>query len=1262
MAPVTVYFAADASGLEQVTAQAANVVRQKTEQVTASFQASAEKTAAYADRLAAISAQAAQGANAVGQAAAGVGAAAGDAAKSLQAMGQEDLAAKVAVLEARIAALTAQAEKAAAGAAKVSGAFAQGSTTLAAYGQGLGQVTTAAEPIVAAAEETVVASQRVGGALSGVSDFARKTSQGLTMVSDSLDTVSTAAGGAAIVLDVLGRGKGAKLSETLTSVSGRIQELNAAITTTASITGMAADGLDAVDSATSKAASAVSDATKEIQQAAEAQTQLAAAAAPEQIAAVSAEAAAGQQALTEATEAYGQQLDAVNASSGQMVQSTRELAEQQRELSQEAEAAEGGYLGLGIAIAAIGAAIYGVYAAWEGLVGLAEDAGTATGDVIYDTVDAIADYTSAVTGYARVQQMMTEETRATFTALQDLGRELGVQTQHLVSLDDVAKDFKVSQEQAETGMRRMVELIEDQSDATKEARAILQDYGVNLRGLTANDWAKALDEFARAMNNTRDSTQKTKDIIAVLGNDGPRWLRGIADGAGDISHAATEADRIVQASQARITASQAKIEKGPQEATTWWGGVVERWDRMTTLSDKFKAQQEYALLDMSLAWDEYRSDVASLGDVWDGLTESVYKYTQAVSGSLVVPDPPPDPRAEGPSAHMREIYANPVKDTSLEGYQQDLDELKAKKENWLTWSLERERQFWADARKEWVAAQETSTAWSIDNSPVKKGLDEKVGDADRAIAERDNSVDVYRRELEEKKAASGQYYATSKQQELDYWTGRLATATAGTKLYQDIEKEIFTLRRGLEQDSYDLGQAELRAKADAARGNAAEQVAIAQQVADKTAQMYGQDSLRHKQALLDVERAKRAAAEETLNYDLAMLRAKQDAASGDAVAQLAIQRQIADRIAQLYGERSSQHKQALLDIERAERAHAEQMRRLVQVQSQAELQAINDNWSAQRDAISYQAQIGQLNAVEEVQRLRAVEQQKYALEQDNRRRALANIKSDVVARKQALLEIERAERQHAAVIRRLDRQQALARRDQIKTWTSPIADTTREMISGITNGTLTADQLVSSFLQGMVGKYVAHLGEMAMEWITQHVIMAAFSEAMAVDEVATQATTGIATMAATKMQAVTEISAAASTGAAWAMASAAAIPVVGWEMAPGVGAAHYAKAMGYMATLAVPAAEKGWWEVPQDTLAVIHQKEMVMPAHLAEGVRQMVDGGGAGAPASAAPSINFAPTVVGLDRHAIQTMLRREASLLSSLVSGQERKFQRRGY
>ena len=80
---------------------------------------------------------------------------------------------------------------------------------------------------------------------------------------------------------------------------------------------------------------------------------------------------------------------------------------------------------------------------------------------------------------------------------------------------------------------------------------------------------------------------------------------------------------------------------------------------------------------------------------------------------------------------------------------------------------------------------------------------------------------------------------------------------------------------------------------------------------------------------------------------------------------------------------------------------------------------------------------------------------------------------------------------------------------------------------------------------------------------------------------------------------------AAGTAAGNAWASAAEIPMVGWIIAPVAAAAAYAGVMAF--------AEGGWDRVPSDQVAMIHKNEMVLPAHIAEPVRQMAArGGGAG--------------------------------------------------
>ena len=70
-------------------------------------------------------------------------------------------------------------------------------------------------------------------------------------------------------------------------------------------------------------------------------------------------------------------------------------------------------------------------------------------------------------------------------------------------------------------------------------------------------------------------------------------------------------------------------------------------------------------------------------------------------------------------------------------------------------------------------------------------------------------------------------------------------------------------------------------------------------------------------------------------------------------------------------------------------------------------------------------------------------------------------------------------------------------------------------------------------------------------------------------------------------------------GNAWS--SAADIPVVGWILAPVAAAAAFAGVMAF--------AEGGWDNVPSDQVAMIHKQEMVLPAHIANPLRESLASG-----------------------------------------------------
>jgi|GEM_PF-2138976 len=168
------------------------------------------------------------------------------------------------------------------------------------------------------------------------------------------------------------------------------------------------------------------------------------------------------------------------------------------------------------------------------------------------------------------------------------------------------------------------------------------------------------------------------------------------------------------------------------------------------------------------------------------------------------------------------------------------------------------------------------------------------------------------------------------------------------------------------------------------------------------------------------------------------------------------------------------------------------------------------------------------------------------------------------------------------------------------------------------------------------------------------------------------------TIASAKAQAAGQIPALAATGAAAAMASVAAIPVIGWAMAPGVGQAHLGQAMGYMA---IASAAGGWERVPYDgAMTELHKDEMVLPASVANTVRAasysvgayglpsetkgwanpsspkvagtVADGSGGGA-----VTMHYSPNISAIDTRGARDFLDQHGRYMVDVLSRQQRNF-----
>ena len=193
--------------------------------------------------------------------------------------------------------------------------------------------------------------------------------------------------------------------------------------------------------------------------------------------------------------------------------------------------------------------------------------------------------------------------------------------------------------------------------------------------------------------------------------------------------------------------------------------------------------------------------------------------------------------------------------------------------------------------------------------------------------------------------------------------------------------------------------------------------------------------------------------------------------------------------------------------------------------------------------------------------------------------------------RQGLANEIRARQQHSSEVQKIT---SATVRDQTQQWNNVFTSMNRGFATTITsmsNSSRTLQQTLARVLDQILADFLRMLERMVASWITQHIFMQVF---------------GIGVQKTTTASSITS---SAAEGAAAAYASAAAIPVVGWSMAPAIAADAYSNILGFEALNAFAAGGI----VPDDSLAFVHKNEMVLPASLSSGLSQMIaadDSGG----------------------------------------------------
>jgi hypothetical protein len=187
----------------------------------------------------------------------------------------------------------------------------------------------------------------------------------------------------------------------------------------------------------------------------------------------------------------------------------------------------------------------------------------------------------------------------------------------------------------------------------------------------------------------------------------------------------------------------------------------------------------------------------------------------------------------------------------------------------------------------------------------------------------------------------------------------------------------------------------------------------------------------------------------------------------------------------------------------------------------------------------------------------------------------------------------------------------------------------RTAVNGVIQGTQTLGQAFSRMGGSMVAEFAAAMEKLVMDFIAKELRMLIFHQAVEQAKTDTAITAEGERKSASAASSLKEIMHAAGTAAAKTWSAVAGIPVVGPFLAPAAAAAALA---GVLAFEGLASAAGGWERVPEDQLALVHRNEMVLPASLAAGLRNVIEGmsfspssmgaSGLNMPGAGGPSIN----------------------------------------
>ncbi len=293
----------------------------------------------------------------------------------------------------------------------------------------------------------------------------------------------------------------------------------------------------------------------------------------------------------------------------------------------------------------------------------------------------------------------------------------------------------------------------------------------------------------------------------------------------------------------------------------------------------------------------------------------------------------------------------------------------------------------------------------------------------------------------------------------------------------------------------------------------------------------------------------------------------------------------------------------------AQRKAAEQARQLAEIQISSARSAGLAEIQLEKQTLDQLHALGEISGEQEIAAERTLENKKYQIELAAEQRKLALEKGNLVATANTQEQIQALSQQHALAMAQLDNQMVIDARDKWRSILSPIAQAFEESIRGVIRGTLTVKNAMRDLAQSMVLEFINAGVKMLTTWIANQLALTGATAAGESARVAIKQAADKQSLMSTALTTTKEILMKVWSVMANVYNSVSSIPFVGWILAPIMAIAAGALVASWAGRVASAA---GGWVVPGDQLAMVHEKEMILPRHLSEGLQGMIAGGNSG--------------------------------------------------